>query len=176
MNILDLFSFWTSHRWPPEHPAPQIWIFYFMENVLPQFTSFTLCMWHMEYRLLHIILQVAQAKAEKDNVGESLKDDNIKEAKAEKLRNKEFVCNIFHVCSRSIWPCFEIAQSVTFSSMFSIHFFVKHKIELFKCENLENLFKTKGYLVCHGTTIHNKCHICGKIINNKNTLTKHYVK
>ena len=62
-----------------------------------------------------------------------------------------------------------IAQSVTFSSMFSNPFFVKHKFELFKCDICENLFKTTDYLVSHGTMIHNR------IFKNNNTLNKHNI-
>ena len=38
-------------------------------------------MQHIKYRLLPILLQVAQTKAEMDNIGESLKDDDIKKTK-----------------------------------------------------------------------------------------------
>ena len=69
-----------------------------------------------------------------------------------------------------------IAQSVTFSSMLSNHFSVKQKLEISKCEIRENSFKTKDYPAIQGTTIHNKCHICGKVFKNNNTLTKHFVQ
>ena len=52
-------------------------------------------MWHLRYRLLHVLLQVAQTKAENDIVGESLKDDDIIETKdAKDNKSKESVCNI----------------------------------------------------------------------------------
>ena len=91
--------------------------------------------------------------------------------------SKVFVCIIhgkYISCMKVYLTMFSnfttIAQSVKFSSMLS-----KHKLELFNCTNFENFFKTKVYRASHGTRIHNKCYICGKIFKNNNTLTKHYV-
>ena len=130
-------------------------------------------------------MQGAATKADGNKVGESLKDDDIKETKAEKEKNnfkKKSATFVEHLSFMkkvylTMFLIFTIfAQSVTFGSMFLNHFFVTHKLELFNCENCENLFKTKDYLASLGITIHNKCHICGKIFKNINTITKHYVK
>ena len=141
------------------------------KKVLLLFTSFALCRWHIKYILLHILLQVTQTKSDKYIVGKSLIDVDIIETKDEKENtSKESVCTICGISFTSI------AQSVTFSSMLTNHFFVKHKLKLIKCENCENLFKTKDNFARHGTMIHNKCHISGKIFKNINTITKHFVK
>ena len=69
MNVVDLFIFLTSYRWFSEHPAPQISIrlepLKVVHNIPKHFllcTSLTLCIWHMKYRFLHILLQLAQRR------------------------------------------------------------------------------------------------------------------
>ena len=48
--------------------------------------------------MTRVLLQVAQTKAEKYNVGKSLKDDDIQETKAKKENtSKDFVCNIVEI-------------------------------------------------------------------------------
>ena len=127
---------------------------------------------------------VDQKKAEKDGVGESLKDNDIKETKAEKenASKQNYATFVEHISGMknvylTMFLIFTtIAQSVTFSSMFSNYFFVIHKLELFNYENCEQLFQTKDNLASHDTTMYNKCHICGKIFKNINILTKQYAK
>ena len=51
---------------------------------LPLFVSFAFWMLHIKNGVLHILLQVTQTKAEKDIIGESLKDDDIIETKDDK--------------------------------------------------------------------------------------------
>ena len=46
------------------------------------------------------------------------------------------------------------------------HFFVEHRLKLFKCEGFENYVKTEGYLASHEATIQSKC--CGTMFNNDN--------
>ena len=89
--------------------------------------------------MTRVLLQVAQTKAEKYNVGKSLKDDDIQETKAKKENtSKDFVCNKYLSCMKKVY--LTMFKSVTFSLMVASHFFVRHKLELFKCENCENLF------------------------------------
>ena len=54
------------------------------------------------------------------------------------------------------------------SSMFSKCIFVKQKMELFRCENCENLFNAKDYIPSHGTLIHNFFMYAVKHLNSYN--------
>ena len=119
---------------------------------------------------------MAQTKAEQDNVGESLEDDEIKETKSNKENtSKIYLCNICfnsfmyeegifdHVSNIYI---FRTICNIQFNDLKSRnqHFIVKHKLKLFKCEVCENYFNTEDNLASPKTKIHNKC--CGKIFKN----------
>ena len=116
---------------------------------------------------------MAQTKAKQDNVSESLEDNEIKETKTEKeITSKKYACNICGILFMYEGGLFDHASNIHkdcticdihFNDLKSPnhHFFVKHMLELFKCEDCENYFKTEDYLASHATTIHNKCHICG---------------
>ena len=94
------------------HAAPQIWIYPLLEpmkvifNVylylllsLHLFTSLTFYRWPNTFIFLHLILQVAQTKAEHDNVVESLEDDEIKTTKADKEDTTK-LC-VHNICGNS---------------------------------------------------------------------------
>ena len=74
-------------------------LFWITEQEIKSWKNFlariTLRRWPISYRFLHLLLQVDQAKAEQDNDGESLEDDDINETKAAKENtSKIYVCNI----------------------------------------------------------------------------------
>ena len=74
--------------------------------VILLFTSLNLT-GYIKYKFLHILLQVAQTRAEKNKFGESLEDNEIKGTKVEKQNKKQIVCvqhfwNFFHVRKISI--------------------------------------------------------------------------
>ena len=110
---------------------------------------------------------MAETKAEQDNVGESLEDDEIKGTKVDKENTiKKYISNIFgnsfmykeglfdHV-SNNPKNCTII--NIQINDLNSLNQqILKHKLKLFKCEVCENYFKTEDYLASHETTIHNK--------------------
>ena len=123
----------------------------------------TLCRLHIKYKCLHIILQLAQKKAEHDIVGKSFEDDEIKYPKAEKENtSKAYVCSICGIYSMYKEDIFDHVSNVhlncticniQFNDLKSqIHnYFVKHKLELF----CENKLKSEDHFASHGTTNHN---------------------
>ena len=95
LQLLDLLQVtsWTSCSSNLDLSFPGT-----LQKNLLLFTSLTYVDLHVKYRFLHIILQVAQTKTKKDNVGESLEDDDIKETKAEKeITSKVYICNVFGI-------------------------------------------------------------------------------
>ena len=172
MIILDLYSFWTSYRWPPEHPAPQILIHNLPNIFLLLFTSLTFAGWHIKYRFTHILLKVAQTKAKKDNVGEMMKS---KKTKADKeSTSKVYSCNIFGISFMFAKGVFDHVSNIhnncticniQLNPVKSLNHkcFLKRHFELFKCKGCEKYFKTEDYLASHRTTVHNRCYICGEI-------------